>query len=73
MQRQVIGEMLRDWDKRHPGRLLETMFITVKNVVTSHLSDINLFDFKGIHHGSGVVDGSDLAFDRPDILMQPVG
>lgn len=64
--------MLRAWDRRHPGRL-ETMFSAVQNVVPSHLSDINLFDFKGIHDGSGVVDGGDLAFDRPDTPMQPVG
>ncbi|HGE8482312.1 TPA: tRNA 2-thiocytidine(32) synthetase TtcA [Serratia marcescens] len=72
LQRQVIGDMLRDWDKRYPGRL-ETMFSAMQNVVPSHLSDINLFDFKGIHHGSAVVDGGDLAFDREDIPMQPVG
>jgi len=34
---------------------------------------MNLFDFKGIRHGDAVVDGGDLAFDREDIPMQPVG
>ncbi|SQI41258.1 tRNA 2-thiocytidine biosynthesis protein TtcA [Serratia plymuthica] len=72
LQRQVIGDMLRDWDKRYPGRL-ETMFSAMQNVVPSHLSDYNLFDFKGIHHGSEVVGGGDLAFDREDIPMQPIG
>ncbi|MGO2368920.1 MAG: tRNA 2-thiocytidine(32) synthetase TtcA [Serratia sp. (in: enterobacteria)] len=72
LQRQVIGDMLRDWDKRYPGRL-ETMFSATQNVVTSHLSDFNLFDFKSIHHGSEVVDGGDLAFDREDLPMQPIG
>lgn len=72
LQRQVIGDMLRDWDKRYPGRL-ETMFSAMQNVVPSHLSDISLFDFKGIHHGSELVDGGDLAFDREDFPMQPVG
>jgi len=42
-------------------------------VVPSHLSDISLFDFKGITHGSEVVDGGDLAFDRESIPMQPAG
>lgn len=64
--------MLRDWDKRYPGRL-ETMFSAMQNVVPSHLSDYNLFDFKEIHHGSEVVDGGDSAFDCEDIPMQPVG
>ncbi len=38
--------MLRDWDKRYPGRI-ETMFSAMQNVVPSHLCDTNLFDFKG--------------------------
>lgn len=40
------------------------MFSAMQNVVPSHLSDVNLFDFKSITHGSAVVDGGDLAFDR---------
>ncbi|WP_411706322.1 tRNA 2-thiocytidine(32) synthetase TtcA [Edaphovirga cremea] len=72
LQRQVIKDMLRDWDKRYPGRS-ETMFSAMQNVVPSHLNDHNLFDFKGIHHGSDVVDGGDLAFDREELPMQPVG
>ncbi len=68
----VIADMLRDWDKRYHGRI-ETMFSAMQNVVPSHLSDVNLFDFKGITHGSEVVDGGDLAFDREDIPLQPAG
>ncbi|MGK9173439.1 tRNA 2-thiocytidine(32) synthetase TtcA [Yokenella regensburgei] len=72
LQRQVIGDMLRDWDKRYPGRI-ETMFSAMQNVVPSHLSDTTLFDFKGIQHGSAVVDGGDLAFDRETLPLQPAG
>jgi len=72
LQRQVIGDMLRDWDKRYPGRL-ETMFSAMQNVVPSHLADTALFDFKGIQHGDAVVDGGDLAFDRETLPAQPVG
>lgn len=72
LQRQVIKEMLRDWDKHYPGRS-ETLFSAMQNVVPSHLNDHNLFDFKGIHHGSDVVDGGDLAFDREELPMQPMG
>ncbi|MDF7681000.1 tRNA 2-thiocytidine(32) synthetase TtcA [Enterobacteriaceae bacterium ESL0689] len=72
LQRQVIAEMLRDWDKRYPGRI-ETMFSAMQNVVPSHLSDVNLFNFKAINHHSAVVDGGDLAFDREDIPLQPAG
>lgn len=72
LQRQVIADMLRDWDKRYLGRI-ETMFSAMQNVVPSHLCDTNLFDFKGITHGSEVVDGGDLAFDREEIPLQPAG
>jgi len=72
LQRQVIGDMLREWDKRYPGRL-ETMFSAMQNVVPSHLADTALFDFKGIQHGDAVVDGGDLAFDRKTLPVQPVG
>ncbi|QHQ15391.1 tRNA 2-thiocytidine(32) synthetase TtcA [Pectobacterium parmentieri] len=72
LQRQVIKDMLRDWDKRHPGRI-ETMFSAMQNVVPSHLADYTLFDFKNIRHGSEVVDGGDLAFDREELPLQPAG
>ncbi|RLM26546.1 tRNA 2-thiocytidine(32) synthetase TtcA [Brenneria alni] len=72
LQRQVIKDMLRDWDKRYPGRI-ETMFSAMQNVVPSHLADHALFDFKSIRHGSEVIDGGDLAFDREDIPLTPAG
>ncbi|PHM28615.1 tRNA 2-thiocytidine(32) synthetase TtcA [Xenorhabdus budapestensis] len=70
LQRQVIKDMLRDWDKRYPGRI-ETMFRAMQNVVPSHLSDFNLFDFKSINHDSEIIDGGDLAFDREELPIQP--
>ena len=48
LQRQVIGDMLRDWDKRFPGRI-ESMFSALQNVVPSHLADTELFDFVGLN------------------------
>ncbi|HHN8371576.1 TPA: tRNA 2-thiocytidine(32) synthetase TtcA [Morganella morganii] len=71
LQRQVIKDLLRDWDKRYPGRI-ETMFRATQNVVPSHLCDTELFDFKSIHHGSEIVGGGDLAFDRETLPVQPV-
>ncbi len=72
LQRQVIKDMLRDWDKQYPGRI-ETMFSAMQNVVPSHLNDHKLFDFKSITHNSEIVDGGDLAFDREELPLQPVG
>ena len=47
MQRQVVKEMLAEWDKKHPGRL-ESMFKAVTNVAPSQLADRELFDFAGL-------------------------
>lgn len=72
LQRQVIGNMLRDWDKLYPGRI-ETMFRAMQNVVPSHLADSQLFDFKQLHTGGEIIDGGDLAFDREDLPATPAG
>lgn len=62
MQRQVIKEMMQQWDKKFPGRL-ETMFTALQNVQLSHLVDTARYDFQGLKpHGSPVADG-DKAFD----------
>lgn len=47
LQRQVIKEMLQNWEKQHPGRL-DVIFKSIRNVAPSHLADIDLFDFKGL-------------------------
>lgn len=47
MQRQIVKEMLTEWDKKHPGRL-ESMFKAVTNVAPSQLADRELFDFAGL-------------------------
>jgi len=44
MQRQVIKQMLMDWDKQYPGRV-ETIFRSIANVSLSHLADTSLFPF----------------------------
>ena len=47
LQRQVIKEMLQQWEKANPGRL-ETIFTAICNVSPSQLADTNLFDFVGL-------------------------
>ncbi len=44
LQRQVIKQMLQDWDERTPGRV-ENIARSLRNVVPSHLGDGELFDF----------------------------
>lgn len=70
LQRQIVKEMLNDWDKNFPGRL-ETMFTAMQNVVPSHLADTTLFDFKSISKDSGIINGGDIAFDQ-ETLPEPV-
>ena len=44
MQRQVIKQMLAEWDRQYPGRV-ETIFRSIANVSLSHLADTNLYPF----------------------------
>ena len=70
LQRKAIKQMLQEWDKRFPGRI-ETMFTALQDVVPSHLLDNKLFDFKSINSSSGVIDGGDIAFDKPQFEPLP--
>jgi tRNA 2-thiocytidine biosynthesis protein TtcA len=44
LQRQQIGEMLREWERKSPGRV-ESMLRALTEVRPSHLLDRKLFDF----------------------------
>lgn len=47
LQRQAMKEMLRGWERQHPGRV-ETIFTALQNVVPSQLADHKLFDFMNL-------------------------
>jgi len=47
LQRKQVKAMLREWEKKHPGRI-ETIFGALTNVAPSHLLDRSLFDFANI-------------------------
>lgn len=72
LQRQVVKEMLQDWDKRFPGRI-ETMFQAMQNIVPSHMIDKNLFDFKQVTRENAALFASDTAFDKESVPTTPVG
>ncbi|KEQ00980.1 putative ATPase of the PP-loop superfamily implicated in cell cycle control [Snodgrassella alvi SCGC AB-598-J21] len=63
LQRQVIKDMLQQWDKQFPGRI-ESMFSAIQNIVPSHLADYHLFNFAGLQRGQQLPHGGDIAFDR---------
>ena len=53
LQRKQVKQMLREWEKRHPGRV-ESMFRALSDVIPSHLMDRKLFDFSAIaRQGAG--------------------
>ena len=51
LQRQVMKEMLRDWEKKHPGRV-ENLFRSMHHIVPSHLMDGEAFDFQNLEISS---------------------
>jgi tRNA 2-thiocytidine biosynthesis protein TtcA len=65
LQRKQVGEMLREWERKHPGRI-ENMFNALQNVVPSHLLDGTSFDFKGLRTTGVADEEGDKAFDPPD-------
>jgi tRNA 2-thiocytidine biosynthesis protein TtcA len=65
LQRAQIKQMLREWDKRFPGRV-DNMFSAMGNIVPSHMMDRNLYPFATLQT-TGVADPSgDKAFDEDD-------
>ena len=52
LQRQVVKEMLTEWERKSPGRT-EIMFRALQNVVPSQLADRNLFDFQSLKIDEG--------------------
>ena len=64
LQRVQIGNLLREWDKKFPGRL-ESMFTALQNVAPSHLMDPRHYDFKGIKTTGVASSDGDRAFDPP--------
>ncbi len=65
LQRKVIKEMLKDWDRKFPGRI-ESIFNALRNVASSHLLDTELYDFNEFARiGTPFAEG-DTMFDRED-------
>jgi len=62
LKRKEAKALLREWERRHPGRV-ETILTALRNVRPSHLLDRELFDFAAVAAG-GIPDAEgDRAFD----------
>ena len=71
LQRQVMKEMLRDWEKKHPGRV-ENLFRAMHHIVPSHLMDTEAFDFQNLEistelTGIAARSAGDKAIDEVDL------
>lgn len=71
LQRQVMKEMLRDWEKKHPGRV-ENLYRSMHHIVPSHLMDGEAFDFKNLEistelSGIAARSAGDKAIDEAEL------
>jgi tRNA 2-thiocytidine biosynthesis protein TtcA len=71
LQRQVMKEMLREWEKKHPGRV-ENLFRSMHHIVPSHLMDGEAFDFKNLEistelSGIAARSSGDKAIDEAEL------
>ncbi len=71
LQRQVMKEMLRDWERKHPGRV-ENLFRSMHHIVPSHLMDGEAFDFQNLEisaelTGIAARSAGDKAIDETDL------
>jgi tRNA 2-thiocytidine biosynthesis protein TtcA len=70
LQRKQVGEMLREWERKHPGRL-DNMFNALQNIVPSHLADGTLHDFRNLKVNGVPDEEGDKAFDEEEYPAAP--
>lgn len=63
LQRKQIKAMLRDWEKKTPGRV-ENTFAALATVAPSHLMDRKLFNFTDLRADGVASAEGDIAFDE---------
>jgi tRNA 2-thiocytidine biosynthesis protein TtcA len=66
-----MKEMLRDWEKKHPGRV-ENLFRSMHHIVPSHLMDGEAFDFQNLEistelSGIAARSSGDKAIDEAEL------
>jgi tRNA 2-thiocytidine biosynthesis protein TtcA len=63
LQRKQIKGLMRDWEKKFPGRV-ESIFSALSTVVPSHLMDRDLFGFSELKADGQANPLGDIAFDE---------
>jgi tRNA 2-thiocytidine biosynthesis protein TtcA len=62
LQRRQVTLMMREWERKFPGRL-DSIFNALATVVPTHLLDRQLQDFAAVRATGAAVPDGDLAFD----------
>lgn len=72
LQRKTIKQMLTEWDRLQPGRVVN-VFKSMSRITRSHMFDRDLFDFVNLSiEGAEHLDEFDIAFDESpmEVLLQ---
>ena len=72
LQRKQIKGLMREWEKKYPGRV-ESIFSSLSTVVPSHLMDANLFSFKDLQVDGQANPLGDIAFDEEPCSTPTMG
>jgi len=67
LQRKQVGLMMKEWERKHPGRL-DSIFNALGKVEATHLLDRTLNDFAAIRAGGVAQANGDIAFDVDPLL-----
>lgn len=70
LKRREIKQLLRDWERRFPGRV-ENAFAALGRLTPSHLMDRERFDFAGLRATGEPMPDGDIAFDADPSLDSP--
>jgi tRNA 2-thiocytidine biosynthesis protein TtcA len=71
LQRKQVTAMLREWERKHPGRL-DSIFSALGTVTPSHLLDRSLFDFAAVRATGRPLAGGDTGFDVDPALEDAI-
>ena len=67
LQRKQVGLMMKEWERKHPGRL-DSIFNALGKVEATHLLDRSLNDFAAIRATGTAQPDGDTAFDADPLL-----
>jgi tRNA 2-thiocytidine biosynthesis protein TtcA len=71
LKRREIKQLMRDWEKRFPGRV-DSIFSSLTRVVPSHLMDHRLHDFQNLAVANNDLSEPDFGFDVDQELERAI-